>query len=63
MAKVTEDASQELPLNDERKEPKVNRHVNIAKAHLQKRGDALTAQINKLIGERDGINAAIEALK
>lgn len=59
MAKVEEqEAAAEI-----RDERKVNRHVNIAKGHLQKRADALTEQIVKLADERDGINAAIEALK
>ncbi len=76
MAKVSEDAAAELPLNMVRvgilnperviaDDPakKVNRHVQIAKDHMRKRRDALSVQISKLTDERDGIDAAIAALE
>lgn len=65
MAKVAEDAAEELPLNDERIEAapkKLNRHVVIALNHMHKRRDTLTDQIDRLVEERKDLLEAIEAL-
>jgi len=63
MAKVAEDAALELPINDDRLEPKRGRHVTIALNHMQKQRDALTKKINSLSKERDGLDQAIDAIK
>jgi hypothetical protein len=64
MAKASEDAAAaELPLNDERKEPrKLARHVRISVDHLTKERDKLTKKIDAFTTERDGIDTAIKAL-
>jgi hypothetical protein len=41
---------------------KVNRHVVIAQNHLRIQRDALTVKIVNMTAERDGIDAAIDAL-
>lgn len=63
MAKVAEDAAQELPLDDERTEPKShNRHVTVALNHLHKRRDVLVASRRKIDDELGEILEAIQAL-
>lgn len=53
----------ELPLNDERKETKKNRHVVIALNHLNKRLEALVIRATDLRVEIDEIHEAIAALE
>ncbi len=63
MAKVAEDAAIELPLNDERIEPKkVNRHVQVALNHMNIRKAKLTAQVDALNKEIEDLDDAIGAL-
>jgi len=63
MAKVGEDAAMELPLNDERVEPKKhNRHVLVALNHLHKRRDTLLVARQKINDELDEILESIHAL-
>ena len=64
MAKASEDAAQELPLNDERKpEPrKQGRHIVIALNHLGKQRAALAEKIAALTEELESIDASIKAL-
>jgi fumarate hydratase class II len=64
MAKITEDAAIELPLNDERIEfpRKMNRHVVVALNHMHKRKAALNEQIERLEVERADLIEAITAL-
>ena len=61
--KVAEDAALELPINDERLEPKVNRHINIALNHMTQQRNKLNTKIHNLTKERDAIESAIKALK
>ena len=63
MAKASEDAAQELPLNDERKpEKKQGRHIVIALNHLNKQRAALAEKIAALTEELESIDASIAAL-
>ena len=56
MAKVSEEAAAELPLNDERVAPKkVSRHVTIGLRHFN-------IQRDRLLEKRKAINEEIEAL-
>lgn len=53
MAKVSDDAALELPMNDERKpEKKINRHIVIALRHMNVQRKSLTAKIDSLSKER-----------
>lgn len=62
MAKLDE-VTNELPLNDERIEPKThNRHVTVALNHLHKRRDSLNAAKAKIDLELNEIVEAIQAL-
>lgn len=63
--KISPDAAEELPLNDERfPEPKkLNRHVVIAISHMKKRKTTLEAQIYKLSKELSEIETSIKALE
>lgn len=63
MAKLNEEAAQEIPLNDERVPTKKNRHVVIALNHMNKRRTALVDQRNKLTKEIEELDAAILALE
>ena len=64
MAKVDENAElAELPLNDELRETKKNRHVVIALNHLNKQRNKLLSQRDKLTKEIEGLDAAILALE
>ena len=61
MAKASEDAAIELPLNDERKR-KQGRHIVIALNHLGKQRAALAEKIAALTEELESIDASIAAL-
>ena len=64
MAKVDENAElAELPLNDELRETKKNRHVVIALNHMNKQRNKLLSQRDKLTKEIEGLDAAILALE
>ena len=55
MAKVSEEAEAELPLNDERLPTKKNRHVTIALRHLN-------VQLEKLLTKRADLTKQIEEI-
>ena len=64
MAKFAEEAAAELPLNDERIEPKkLNRHIVIALNHMKTRRTQLTEKIDALTKERDDLDESIAALE
>lgn len=66
MAKLNEQAAQELPLNGEFPAvtgKAVNRHIAVAINHMKKRRDALTIQRDKFQREIEQIGTAIMALE
>jgi hypothetical protein len=79
MAKISDDAAEELPLNDERIEPKklnrhivnderiepkkLNRHIVIALNHMKVRRTQLMEKIDALTKERDDLDESIAALE
>ena len=65
MAKVAEDAAEELLLNDERIETprKLNRHVVVAINHMTKRRLILIDQTDKLNREIEDLDEALAALR
>lgn len=63
MAKVAEDAVvNELPLNDERAEPKRNSHTAIALRHMVAQRDKALSTLRASAEEVERLNAAIAAL-
>lgn len=63
MAKVSEDAAAELPLNDERVEPKTHsRHVKIALRHMHADLDKLSSKISEFSRQRDDLIESIQVL-
>ena len=64
MTKIAEDAALELPLNDERIEPKkLNRHIVVALRHMKTRRVQLTEKIDALTKERNDLDDSIAALE
>lgn len=65
MAKISDDAAQELPMGDEQVAPakKLNRHVTIALNHLRKRRSVLEAQDKDIQRQLEEVDTAIEALE
>lgn len=59
MAKVAEDAAMELPLNDERKPVKLNRHMAVALRNMKVERANLDKKIAVLTAQREQAHKAI----